>query len=149
MKNVLKLLRVLIFLPLIISIISCNNRKSETFKNDKKTESLNKLEWFHEAKFGLFIHWGLYSVPAGEWEGEKNHGEWIQYSANIPGAEYEKLAKNFNPVKFNAKDWVTIAKKAGMKYIVITAKHHEGFCMYDSRLTNYDIVDATPYERTC
>ena len=93
----------------------------------------------------MFIHWGLYAVPAGEWNGKKDYGEWIQYSANIPGMEYEKFAKNFNPLKFNAREWVSLAKQAGMKYLVITAKHHEGFCMYDSKLTDYDIVDAAPY----
>jgi len=135
----------LFILPLIFCIISCNNKKIKTVKSDVRNELQNKLGWFHEAKFGLFIHWGLYAVPAGEWDGKKSYGEWIQYSANIPGLVYEKLAKQFNPVKFNAKDWVTLAKKAGMKYIVITTKHHEGFCMYNSRLTDYDIVDATPY----
>jgi alpha-L-fucosidase len=95
----------------------------------------------------MFIHWGLYAVPAGEWGGQKNHGEWIQYSAGIPGPEYVKLAAQFNPIRFDAKEWVSLAKEAGMKYMVITAKHHEGFAMYDSQLTNYDIVDATPYGR--
>jgi alpha-L-fucosidase len=106
-----------------------------------------RLRWFQEARFGMFIHWGLYAVPAGEWKGATNHGEWIQYSAKIPGDEYEKLAARFNPVKFNAAEWVAAAKEAGMKYMVITSKHHEGFAMYDSKMTNFDIVDATPFKR--
>lgn len=108
-----------------------------------------RMEWWREARFGMFIHWGLYAVPAGEWKGEqvKGIGEWIMQNAHIPVAEYEQFAKQFNPVKFNADEWVSIAKNAGMKYIVITSKHHDGFCMWDSKVTDYDIVDATPFKR--
>jgi len=108
-----------------------------------------RLNWWREAKFGMFIHWGLYAIPAGEWKGEKipGIGEWIMYRARIPVKEYEQLAKQFNPVKFNAAEWVGLAKRAGQKYLVITAKHHDGFCMYDSKETDYDIVDATPFGR--
>jgi len=112
-----------------------------------QSEDDSRLEWFREARFGMFIHWGLYAALAGEWDGKTNYGEWIQYQAGIPGPEYVKLASEFNPVQFNAKEWVSVAKEAGMKYMVITAKHHEGFCMYDSELTDYDIVEATPYGR--
>lgn len=124
---------------------SCNRPAIKSSVNGSSIDTLKKSEWFHEAKFGLFVHWGLYASLAGEWNGKTDYGEWIQYSANIPGIEYEKIAKKFNPVKFDAKAWVAMAKQAGMKYIVITTKHHEGFCMFDSKLTNYDIVDATPY----
>ena len=123
------------FISLLVmgSLFSCNPTPSENKAiPESASESADRLAWFHEAKFGLFIHWGLYAVPAGEWAGETGHGEWIQYSANIPGTEYEKLTARFNPVKFNAKEWVSMAKKAGMPYIVTTTKHHEGFCMYDS-----------------
>lgn len=108
-----------------------------------------RLDWWREAKFGMFIHWGLYAIPAGTWKGERipGIGEWIMYRARIPVAEYEKLADEFNPVKFNAKEWVSVAKKAGQKYMVITSKHHDGFCMFDSKVTDYDIVDATPFGR--
>ncbi len=97
----------------------------------------------------MFIHWGLYAIPAGEWKGEKipGIGEWIMLRARIPVAEYEQLAKQFNPVHFNAAEWVSVAKRAGQKYLVITSKHHDGFCMFDSKYTNYDIVDATPFGR--
>jgi len=97
----------------------------------------------------MFIHWGIYAVPAGEYKGKsaKDIGEWIMSWANIPRAEYEQFAPQFNPVKFDAAEWVRIAKDAGMKYIVITSKHHDGFTMYDSAVTTYDIVDATPYRK--
>src|SRR5690606_7076585 len=102
-----------------------------------------------DAKFGMFIHWGLYSKLGGEWNGKRYYGsgEWIMNQAKIPVAEYEKVAKSFNPVKFNAEEWAQIAEDAGMKYMVITAKHHEGFSMYDSKYTKFDIVDATPYKK--
>ena len=98
-----------------------------------------RMAWWHEAKFGMFIHWGLYAIPA--------RGEWVMNREKIPVAEYEKLAKQFNPVKFNADEWVRIAKDAGMKYIVITSKHHDGFAMFGSKVSPYNIVDATPFKR--
>ena len=108
-----------------------------------------RMRWWREARFGMFIHWGLYAVPAGEYNGKRSEriGEWIMEWANIPRSEYEKFASQFNPVKFDAREWVRIAKNAGMKYIVITSKHHDGFALYDSKVSNYDIVDATPYRR--
>jgi alpha-L-fucosidase len=108
-----------------------------------------KMKWFREAKFGLFIHWGLYSIPAGEWKGQPipGIGEWIMNHAQIPVAEYEQLARQFNPVKFDAEAWVQMAQDAGMKYIVITSKHHDGFAMYHSLVSKYNIYDATPFHR--
>ena len=108
-----------------------------------------KMQWFREAKFGLFIHWGLYAIPAGEWKGQPiaGIGEWIMNRAKIPVKEYEQLASQFNPVKFNAEAWVQMAEDAGMKYIVITSKHHDGFAMYGSKVSKYNIVDATPFKR--
>ena len=108
-----------------------------------------KMAWFRDAKFGLFIHWGLYSIPAGEWQGKRvpGLGEWIMHNAPIPVTEYEKLAKQFDPVKFNAEEWVQMAEDAGMKYIVITSKHHDGFAMYHSHVSPYNIYDATPFHR--
>ena len=112
-------------------------------------EQDNRLDWWREARFGLFIHWGLYAIPAGEWKGEKipGIGEWIMYRAQIPVAEYEQLAKQFNPVEFDAAQWVAMAKAAGQKYIVITSKHHDGFCLFKSAVTDYSIVDGTPFGR--
>jgi alpha-L-fucosidase len=108
-----------------------------------------RLAWFRDAKYGLFIHWGLYAIPAGEWKGKTipGIGEWIMNRARIPVKEYEQLASQFNPVKFDADAWVTLAKDAGMKYIVITSKHHDGFALFDSKVSSYDVVDATPFKR--
>ena len=110
-----------------------------------------RMAWWRDARFGLFVHWGIYAVPAGEWKGlEKKEdlwGEWIMQRAKIPVVEYESLAKRFDPVKFNADEWVKLAKDAGMKYIVITAKHCDGFAMFDSKASKYNIVDATPFAR--
>src|SRR5438067_2102313 len=98
-------------------------------------DSDDRLAWFKQAKFGMFIHWGIYSVPAGEWEGKTNYAEWFQLQTKMPSSEYEKFAQQFNPVKFDAKAWAKTAHDAGMKYVVITAKHHDGFSMFDSKLT--------------
>ncbi len=105
------------------------------------------MQWFREAKFGLFIHWGLYSIPAGEWKGKPvaGLGEWIMNRGKIPVKEYEPLAAQFNPVKFNAEEWVQMAQDAGMKYLVITSKHHDGFAMYRSEVSKYNVFDATPW----
>jgi alpha-L-fucosidase len=112
-------------------------------------ERAARMRWFREAKFGLFIHWGLYAIPAGEWKGQSipGIGEWIMNRAKIPVKEYEQLATQFNPTKFNAEAWVQMAVDAGMKYIVITSKHHDGFAMYGSKASPYNIVDATPFKR--
>lgn len=106
-------------------------------------------EVYNDLKFGMFIHWGAYSNPAGIWEGEKipGLGEWIMYHAQIPRADYKVLCQQFNPVNFNAEEWVKLAKDAGMKYIVAMAKHHDGFCLYDSKVSEYDIIDQTSFKR--
>ena len=109
----------------------------------------DRLAWWTDARFGLFIHWGLYAIPAGKWNGKEVEGisEWIMFRAQIPIADYEKLAPQFNPTRFDAREWVQLAMDAGMKYLVITSKHHDGFAMYDSAVSDYDIVDATPFAR--
>jgi alpha-L-fucosidase len=116
---------------------------------ETKQQRDERMKWWREARFGMFIHWGLYAVPAGEWKGKKigGIGEWIMESADIPLLEYEQFAKKFNPVKFDADQWTRIAKNAGMKYIVITSKHHDGFCLWDSKVSNYDIMDASRFKR--
>lgn len=108
-----------------------------------------RLEWFKQAKYGMFIHWGLYAIPAGEWKGKQipGLGEWIMNRAHIPVKEYEQLAKQFNPTQFNADAWVQLAQDAGMKYMVITSKHHDGFAMFGSKVSKYNVVDATPFHR--
>lgn len=105
--------------------------------------------WFELAKFGLFIHWGLYSVAGNEWQGRTYHGssEWLMHRLKIPAAQYAALAKQFDPVNFNAAEWARFAHDAGVRYLVITAKHHEGFAMFDSKVSPFNIVDATPYRR--
>jgi alpha-L-fucosidase len=108
-----------------------------------------RMQWWREARFGMFIHWGLYSIPAGTWNGKQipGIGEWIMNNASIPVADYKALAPKFNPTAFSAHDIVTIAKSAGMKYIVITAKHHDGFAMFNSKTDSFNIVAATPFKR--
>jgi alpha-L-fucosidase len=110
---------------------------------------LDRLAWWREARFGLFIHWGLYAIPAGVWKGSsiKGIGEQIQRFAQIPVREYEPLAQKFNPTNFDARAWTNLAKEAGVKYLVITAKHHDGFAMYQSKVDPFNIVDATPLGR--
>lgn len=117
--------------------------------NETKEQQDKRMAWWHEAKFGMFIHWGLYALPAGMWKGEcaLGTGEWIQQHARIPIKEYEQLAKQFNPARFNAKEWVQLAREAGMRWIVVTAKHHDGFCMFDTKFTDYNIIKATPFKR--
>lgn len=102
-------------------------------------ENLESREWFQDARFGLFIHWGVYSVLGD--------GEWVMNNQQIPVATYEKLPAFFNPTAFDAKEWVDMAKAAGMKYITITSKHHDGFAMYDSKVSDYNIVNSTPYKK--
>jgi alpha-L-fucosidase len=107
----------------------------------------NRMKWWRDARFGMFIHWGVYSVPAGTYKGQKINriGEWIMNRGKIPVAEYQEFAKQFNPILYNPDEWVRMAKDAGMKYIVITAKHHDGFALFDSKASKWDMVDATPY----
>jgi len=105
-----------------------------------------RMAWWREARFGMFIHWGLYSILAGEWMGRTDHAEWIRNTAHIPLAEYDKLVARFNPTAFDADHWVGMAKDAGMKYVTITSKHHDGFCLFDNRLTSF-CIRSTPYRR--
>ena len=107
----------------------------------------DRLAWWREARFGMFIHWGLYAVAAGVWKGKRIPwlGEWIMRHARIPLAEYRALGERFDPRRFDANAWVRLAKRAGMKYLVITAKHHDGFALFDSECSDYDIPGATPY----
>ena len=115
---------------------------------ETKAERDARMAWWRDARFGMFIHWGLYAVPAGEYKGQRDEkiGEWIMKHLKIPASEYETFVARFNPVKFDAREWVRIAKDAGMKYIVITSKHHDGFAIFDSKVTGYDIM-ATPFHR--
>ena len=102
-------------------------------------ENLEARKWFSDAKFGLFIHWGVYSILGD--------GEWVMNNQNISIEEYEKLPSFFNPIEYNPREWVKTAKSAGMKYITITSRHHDGFSMFDTKANNYDIIDSSPYKR--
>lgn len=108
-----------------------------------------RMEWFDDARFGMFVHWGLYAIPAGVWEGKNYPGcsEWLMELAKISPAAYEPLAPKFNPTKFNAEEWSALAKRAGQKYMVITSKHHDGFSLFDTAHSTYDIMDAAPFKR--
>lgn len=142
---------------ILIIVLSCfigfvqqrvsGQSQTEIEKYTKNREQ--RLEWWKDARYGMFVHWGVYAQLAGEWKGERidGPGEWIMYHGKIPVKEYEQVAQQFNPVEFDADEWVRIAKDAGMKYIVITAKHCDGFAMYDSDVTGYNIVDYTPFDR--
>lgn len=150
-------------LGLIIGILFLFN----ACKNKPLTEEQMRSEWqkmnatkeetikqFNHDKFGMFIHWGLYAIPGGIWKGKTMEemrpprvAEWVQHAAEVPRAEYAQLASQFNPTDFNAETIVKLAKAAGMKYLVITSKHHDGFAMYDSPSSKFDIMDATPFKR--
>ena len=116
---------------------------------ETKEQRDQRMQWWREARFGMFIHWGVYSVPAGTYDGKRipSIGEWIMNRGKIPVERYAQYTKEFNPTKFNADEWVSIAKNAGMKYIVITSKHHDGFAMFHSKVDGYNIYDATPFKR--
>jgi alpha-L-fucosidase len=122
---------------------------SAPIEHNTPAEREARIQWFRQAKYGLFIHWGLYCIPAGYWKGERSPGigEWIMNRMKIPANEYAKLAGGFNPIDFNAEAWVQMAEDAGMKYIVITSKHHDGFAMYHSLVSPFNIYDATPFHR--
>ena len=122
----------LLILTLLLSLTSFGQEKYTPTK-----ENIEAREWFQDARFGLFIHWGVYSVLGD--------GEWVMNNQNISIKEYEKLSTFFNPVYFDAEEWVLMAKNAGMKYITITSRHHDGFSMFDSKASDYNIVDRTPY----
>ena len=136
----------IIFSVLIsISLICCNNQQEPdpiyTFLEESIAEKEARMSWWKEARFGMFIHWGIYSVIGEEWDKE----QWAMDYLNIPEEKNRQFAPQFNPQRFNAEEWVSIAKNAGMKYIVITTKHHDGFALWDSKVSNWDIFDSTPY----
>src|SRR5690606_4640406 len=136
-------------LALMIGLTANTQTMDEMWESRSSGEEHPNVQWFKDAKFGMFIHWGLYSHLGGEWNGKRYYGsgEWIMNQARIPVKEYEAAAKGFNPVNFDAEEWAQLAKDAGMKYMVITAKHHEGFAMYKSSVSDFNIVDATPYHK--
>jgi alpha-L-fucosidase len=133
-----------------IFITVCLLAVSLTSLNAQEKSQEQRMKWWQEARFGMFIHWGVYAQLAGVYNGhEQRRGgaEWIMNRMKIPVATYQSFAKQFNPVKFNADEWVKIAKDAGMKYLIITAKHHDGFALFKTNASKWNIVDATPYGR--
>lgn len=153
MKNRAKPIAVLVLMIFVFVVQSCTdtNNQEKIEWIDPLDETLEqrdaRMEWWREARFGLFIHWGVYAVPAGTYNGERidGIGEWILHRAKIPIEEYKAYARDFNPVNYDPEAWVKMAKDAGMKYIVITSKHHDGFALFDSKVSDWDIADATPY----
>ena len=135
-------------LSLIFPAKSLAQAPASPAPTEAKADLDRRMGWFRDARFGMFIHWGLYAIPAGQWEGKPipSVGEWILNSGKIQPAEYMKLQAQFNPIDFNADEWVRIAKLAGQKYIVITSKHHDGFALWNSKVSNFDVM-ATPFKR--
>jgi alpha-L-fucosidase len=124
-------------------------RQTPGVRSETPAERSARMAWWRQARFGMFIHWGLYALPAGEWQGRRmpEIGEWIMSKYRIPIAEYSQLTKRFNPVKFDADAWVRLARRAGMRYLIITSKHHDGFAMFRSACDPYNITKATPFGR--
>lgn len=136
-----------VVLVLVAAGLVSGEDKGPAVKSGTAAERDARLAWWRNARFGVFIHWGVYAVPAGEWKGKpvQATAEWIMNAADIAVRDYESLAKRFNPVKYDPAAWVRAAKGAGAKYIVITSKHHDGFCLFDTKTNDWDVVDATPY----
>jgi alpha-L-fucosidase len=137
-------------------VLSVNTVHAAGLKDDPKPKKTavkkaiietNRMAWWSKARFGMFIHWGVYSVPAGVYQDKKipGLGEWLMHDAKIPVDTYQGYAKDFNPTKYNPEQWVKAAKAAGVKYIVITTKHHDGFALFDSKASDWNIVKQTPY----
>ncbi len=149
MKKLLLLAALSACLPFANAQTNQTSQTNQTDRVETKEQHDARMAWWREAKFGLFIHWCVYSVPAGFYHDQpvKGFGEWIMNKGKIPMAEYQAFAKEFNPVKFNANAWVKMAKDAGMKYIVITSKHHDGFAMFCSQASKWNICDASPFGR--
>jgi len=146
--------RIIVSILLAVLLLYTNGCKQKIkepvdYLSETKEDKDKRMEWWRDARFGMFIHWGAYAVPAGIHQGKEisGIGEWIMNRANIPIPQYEQYVKQFNPLKYDAKEWVKIAKDAGMKYMIITSKHHDGFCLWDSEVTDYDIIDAAPFTR--
>jgi alpha-L-fucosidase len=145
--------RMLIACLMLMSIAGARVARSEPsvdpYAAETKAERDARMQWWREARFGMFIHWGVYSVPAGTYDGRRidGIGEWIMFNGKVPVARYREYAKQFNPAKYDPEQWVRLAKDAGMKYIVITSKHHDGFALFDSQASDWNVVKATPHGR--
>lgn len=125
-------------LSLACMVLAATAQTNQSDRVETKSERDARMAWWREARFGMFIHWGVYSVPG--------HAEWYMSQGHFPKAEYEKFTRQFNPTNFDAAAWVRTAKDAGMKYLVITAKHHDGFSMFNTKAGGYNVVDDTPWQ---
>ncbi|RMG84544.1 MAG: hypothetical protein D6714_07710, partial [Bacteroidetes bacterium] len=135
--------------PPVLAEISVWLRPHDNYLLESEKEKNARMAWWRAAGFGMFIHWGAYAVPGGIYRGKEvsGVGEWIMNHGQIPIPAYEQFVRRFNPQKFDAREWARIAKAAGMKYMVITSKHHDGFCLWDSAVSDYDIMDFAPFKR--
>ncbi len=148
MSKLLGITCLLIFLFTVVNTTAIFGQTRNEIEKHTKNRT-ERLEWWNEAPYGMFIHWGVYAQLASEWQEKRveDDGEWIMYHGKIQVKEYEQVAATFNPVKFNTEEWVKTTIDAGMKYIVISAKHCDGFAMYDSDASNYNMLDFTPFNR--
>ena len=138
-----------IILVLLVAILTIQTSFAQKRSTNKKLSDDERMEWWRDSKFGMFIHWGAYSIVGGE-RGTKIAGggaEWAMDKLDYTIEDYEKFPEMFNPTLFDADAWVTMAKDAGMKYIVLTSKHHEGFGLWDSKVSDYDVMDTSPFKR--
>ena len=160
-----KIAAIIFVLTAVLLMAGCGQSLTQSDKNyliESKAEKDLRTQWWREARFGMFVHFGLYSIPAGVWKGEvmgrNGYAEWIRMQQGFPGynaeggvgierAEYDTLLDQFNPVNFDAEKWILEARNAGMKYFLITAKHHDGFALWPSKVSKYNVVDATPFKR--
>lgn len=147
-----------VYIITLLLFVSCQQKKKQEqegtvakvdYLNESRADFHERMAWWRDARFGMFIHWGAYAVPAGVHNGEETEfiAEWIMNSARIPIAEYEDYVRQFDPQQFDADRWMQLASEAGMKYLVITSKHHDGFCLWDSEVSDYDIMDFSPYKK--
>src|SRR5579864_8521478 len=144
-------MRFVALLALIVSLAipaSAQQLQVNPSTGESEAQFAARTQWWREAKFGMFIHWGIYSVPADstDLKGKKGIAEWYFSNKQMQVKDYEKFAARFNPVKFDSRTWVKTAKDAGMKYIVITSKHHDGFDMFDSKYGDWNVMH-TPFHR--
>ena len=153
-----KMMKAWIFFCITILAFSCKkltkNTNSETpvvknYLSESRSDFDERMQWWRDAKFGMFIHWGVYAVPAGVHNGKETEfiAEWIMNTEHIPIKRYEEYARQFDPQKYDADRWMKLASEAGMKYVVITSKHHDGFALWDSKVSDYDIMDFSPYKK--
>src|SRR5205807_3570302 len=137
----------------LVLIVCCAGRlhpaRAQDVTHETPAQRDARMNWWRDARFGMFIHWGAYAVAAGTYKGERipGIGEWIMSRGHIPIPDYEEFVHRFNPTRFDPDEWVKLAKDAGMKYMVITSKHHDGFALFKSKVSSYNVVDATPFKR--